>query len=93
MSGMVTVSLRKKGSPLVDVDQHGWQIQHAHTSPTTPNHTSGKPNAAADKKMMEQQHSTTDFHAMMCSSGEPNFKIQQTDQREETACNSPAACD
>jgi len=54
--------------------------------------TSGKPNVAAYAKMMERQHSTTNFPTMTCSSGEPNSKTQQTDQLETTVYTSPAAC-
>jgi len=82
MCVMVTGTLRKKGLPLVDVNQPDWQIwQH-----------SGKPNAAAHTGMMEQQCSTTNFPAMTCSNGEPNSKTQQTNWWAETACNSLAAC-
>jgi len=38
--------------------------------------------------MMEQQCSTTNFPTTTCSSGKPNSKTQQTDEWEETTCNS-----
>jgi len=76
MSAMVTETLRKKGSPLVDVNQHGWQIQSEPASWTTPNDISGKPNAPDRTEMMELQCSTTNFPAMTHSSGEPNSKTQ-----------------
>jgi len=85
VSPTVTETLRKKGQPLVDMNQHGWQFQQEPASQTTQNHTSGKPNAVGGAEMTEQPHQTTNFPTMTCSSEEQNSRTQQTDLREETA--------